>query len=120
MSLIYKKFFKQHEIAKKNSQKPCRHQLRQAQNLVLQPSPNEENQSDDIVAEGSVQTMVPKTEGDEESLGPCSQCKKEKHDKRVYRWKLITGLLLPYFLASVDLTIVAAALPFIASHFSEH
>lgn len=38
---------------------------------------------------------------------------------RIYRWKLIGGLLVPFFLASVDLTIVAAALPFIASHFSK-
>lgn len=53
-----------------------------------------------------------------QASGPCELCKKEKHDARVYRWKLIAGLLLPYFLASVDLTIVAAALPFIASHFS--
>ncbi|KAG5204580.1 tRNA synthetases class II (D, K and N) family protein [Trichophyton interdigitale] len=51
--------------------------------------------------------------------GPCELCKKEKHDARIYRWKLIAGLLLPYFLASVDLTIVAAALPFIASHFNK-
>lgn len=53
-----------------------------------------------------------------QASGPCELCKKEKHNARVYRWKLIAGLLLPYFLASVDLTIVAAALPFIASHFS--
>lgn len=53
-----------------------------------------------------------------QASGPCELCKKEKHDARIYRWKLIAGLLLPYFLASVDLTIVAAALPFIASHFS--
>ncbi|OAL67673.1 MFS multidrug transporter [Trichophyton rubrum] len=54
-----------------------------------------------------------------QASGPCELCKKEKHDARVYRWKLIAGLLLPYFLASVDLTIVAAALPFIASHFNK-
>ncbi|KAM5456451.1 hypothetical protein McanMca71_005545 [Microsporum canis] len=54
-----------------------------------------------------------------QTTGPCELCKKEKHDARVYRWKLIAGLLLPYFLASVDLTIVAAALPFIASHFNK-
>jgi hypothetical protein len=47
----------------------------------------------------------------------CPICKQEKHDASVYRWKLIGGLLLPYTLASLDLTIVASSLPFIASYF---
>jgi hypothetical protein len=47
----------------------------------------------------------------------CPICKQEKHDATVYRWKLIGGLLLPYTLASLDLTIVASSLPFIASYF---
>ena len=33
-----------------------------------------------------------------------------KRHRRTYRWKLIAGLILPYFLAQVDLTIVASAL----------
>ncbi|KAG8530659.1 uncharacterized protein KY384_004014 [Bacidia gigantensis] len=41
-----------------------------------------------------------------------------KSASRTYRWKLIAGLFLPYFLASTDVTIIATALPFIASHFS--
>lgn len=49
----------------------------------------------------------------------CQVCKKQKHDTRVYRWKLIAGLCLPFILATLDLTIVATALPSIASHFSE-
>lgn len=51
--------------------------------------------------------------------GRCTVCHAEKHRMRVYRWKLIIGLLAPYLLASLDLTVVATALPFIASHFSE-
>ncbi|KAK2733967.1 hypothetical protein FQN57_001904 [Myotisia sp. PD_48] len=50
---------------------------------------------------------------------PCLLCKKERHDARVYRWKLMGGLFFAHFLAAVDLTIVAAALPFIASHFNK-
>jgi hypothetical protein len=46
--------------------------------------------------------------------------KKKKHDARVYRWKLFGALLLPYFIASLDLTIVATALPFIASAFGRN
>ena len=42
----------------------------------------------------------------------------EKKRRRVYRWKLILALLLPNFLAAVDITIVAPALPTIASTFS--
>lgn len=47
----------------------------------------------------------------------CPICKQEEHNATVYRWKLIGGLLLPYTLASLDLTIVASSLPFIASYF---
>lgn len=50
----------------------------------------------------------------------CEICRREKHDARIYRWKLIVGLLAPYLLASLDLTIVATALPFIASHFGKY
>ncbi|OJJ39695.1 hypothetical protein ASPWEDRAFT_37527 [Aspergillus wentii DTO 134E9] len=50
---------------------------------------------------------------------PCQACKQQQHDSRVYRWKLICGLLLPYILSTLDLTIVATAVPFIASHFDK-
>ncbi|EAW08233.1 putative MFS multidrug transporter [Aspergillus clavatus NRRL 1] len=49
----------------------------------------------------------------------CSQCKKHQHRTRVYRWKLICGLALPYILSTLDLTIVATAVPTIASHFNK-
>ncbi|WEW58276.1 hypothetical protein PRK78_003744 [Emydomyces testavorans] len=120
MLWIYKKL-KEHKASKQDKPKLCRHQL-QAQNTPSQPDskPAEhEIREDDILVEGSDQTVAHRTEKTRENHSQCSQCKKEKRDKRVYRWKLICGLLLPYFLASVDLTIVAAALPFIASHFNK-
>ncbi|KAL6832215.1 major facilitator superfamily domain-containing protein [Trichoderma camerunense] len=49
----------------------------------------------------------------------CTCTKKLRSNKRKYRIKLIAGLVLPYFLASLDLTVVATALPFIASHFDK-
>lgn len=49
----------------------------------------------------------------------CTCVKKPKRNNTKYRIKLIAGLVLPYFLASLDLTVVATALPFIASHFRE-
>jgi hypothetical protein len=47
----------------------------------------------------------------------CTCAKKPERSSKKYRMKLIAGLVLPYFLASLDLTVVATALPFIASHF---
>ncbi|KAH7080224.1 major facilitator superfamily domain-containing protein [Paraphoma chrysanthemicola] len=44
---------------------------------------------------------------------------KEKARKRTARqWKLMIGLILPNFLASIDVTIVAPAIPLISSHFN--
>ena len=59
---------------------------------------------------------VPKAEPTAEER---AELKAVKSRRRKYRWKLIAGLVLPFFLASVDLTIVASALPFIASYFGE-
>ena len=47
-----------------------------------------------------------------------AHCAKKKHDSRMHRWKLMAGLFLPSLLPNLDLTVVATALPFIASHFS--
>lgn len=54
-----------------------------------------------------------------ESPGPCGQCKAESHRALVYRLKLIAGLLMPFALQALDVTIVASALPFIAIDFDE-
>ncbi|KAL7964574.1 major facilitator superfamily domain-containing protein [Trichoderma sp. SZMC 28014] len=53
-----------------------------------------------------------------ENTQACTCTKKPERTSKKYRIKLITGLVLPYFLASLDLTVVATALPFIASHFN--
>ncbi|KAJ4301875.1 hypothetical protein N0V90_003971 [Kalmusia sp. IMI 367209] len=44
--------------------------------------------------------------------------REEAKRMRIHRWKMIFGLILPNFLASVDVTIVAPAIPTISSHFS--
>ena len=46
-----------------------------------------------------------------------SEEQQHKSEMRRYRFRLIFGLFLPYFIASTDVTIVATALPFIANHF---
>ena len=36
-----------------------------------------------------------------------------------YRWKIIIGLILPFTVQALDVTIIASAIPFIASDFSK-
>jgi hypothetical protein len=52
-----------------------------------------------------------------ESRSPCPVCKEEKRLARKYRWTLIAGLFLPFCLQALDATLIASALPFIASDF---
>ncbi|EXJ66791.1 uncharacterized protein A1O5_09986 [Cladophialophora psammophila CBS 110553] len=49
----------------------------------------------------------------------CPECAQEKSKARKYRWKLLFCLLPAFFVACLDLTIVATALPQIASHFNK-
>lgn len=51
--------------------------------------------------------------------GNCVACKTEKRAARVYRWKVILGLVLPFALQALDTTIIASALPWIAVDFGE-
>jgi hypothetical protein len=43
----------------------------------------------------------------------------EKKRKRKYRWKVLLGLALPFALQALDMTIIASALPYIATDFSK-
>jgi hypothetical protein len=47
----------------------------------------------------------------------CEVCQYEKKALKKYRWKLIIGLFLPFLVQSLDSTIIAGALPYIASDF---
>ncbi|ODH21702.1 hypothetical protein ACO22_05625 [Paracoccidioides brasiliensis] len=109
------------EKAKKAKKKgPCRHQ-QQNRDRVIEPEPVGMAKSGDQHDNASKNPpFIPHPRPEQgDPVGHCPQCKKEIHAARVYRWKLIIGLLLPYFLASVDLTIVASAMPFIASYFNK-
>ncbi|KAL4812926.1 major facilitator superfamily domain-containing protein [Aspergillus spinulosporus] len=53
----------------------------------------------------------------EKNISP--EAEAEKRRRRIYRLKLVCALFMPYFLATIDLTIVATSVPFIASHFNE-
>ncbi|KAK5998022.1 MFS-type transporter ucsD [Cladobotryum mycophilum] len=50
-------------------------------------------------------------------LGLCPECKTEKSAMRRYRWQIILCLVWPYALQALDSTIIASALPWIASDF---
>lgn len=47
-----------------------------------------------------------------------AQEKEETRRRNIQQWKLLSGLILPNFLAAVDVTIVAPAIPLISSDFS--
>ena len=47
-----------------------------------------------------------------------AQAKAEARQRNIQQWKLLLGLVLPNFLAAVDVTIVAPAIPLISSDFS--
>ncbi len=49
-----------------------------------------------------------------------AQDKAETHRRRMRQLRLILGLTLPNFLAAMDVTIVAPAIPLISSHFSRY
>lgn len=47
-----------------------------------------------------------------------TRTKEEKKAQRIYRLKLVVGLFLPFSVQALETTIIAGALPFIASDFS--
>lgn len=47
-----------------------------------------------------------------------AQARAEARQRNIQQWKLLIGLILPNFLAAVDVTIVAPAIPLISSDFS--
>ncbi|TLS25964.1 hypothetical protein PpBr36_07455 [Pyricularia pennisetigena] len=49
----------------------------------------------------------------------CEACIEEKRAARKYRLKLVLGLIFPFALQALDVTIVASALPWIAKDFSK-
>lgn len=54
-----------------------------------------------------------------DDTSPCEECQETKRAARIYRWRVISGLFVPFLIQSLDVTIIAGALPFIASDFSK-
>jgi hypothetical protein len=76
---------------------------------------------DGAVHEKSLNSNHGQTVISDDERGPkhCPECINEKKRARHYRRKIIFSLLIPNLMASMDLTIIATALPTIASHFSQ-
>jgi hypothetical protein len=55
-----------------------------------------------------------------DSSDPPERSPKEKREARIYLIKLTIGLLFPFCLQALDTTIIASALPWIASDFRKH
>lgn len=86
--------------------------------LVPGPSPGQKPEKYESILDGENATAPGRTEtglNREEN----ARIKAEARKIRIYRWKMIIGLLLPNFLAAVDVTIVAPAVPVISSHFNQ-
>ncbi|EWC44389.1 hypothetical protein DRE_01215 [Drechslerella stenobrocha 248] len=65
-------------------------------------------------AQGNRQNFVAHAEP---PMPVCEICKENDKQRRKYRWKLVLTLLIPNFMNSLDLTIIATAVPIIASDF---
>ncbi|ORX35086.1 major facilitator superfamily domain-containing protein [Kockovaella imperatae] len=89
------------------------------------PSPTDESHTLRNLGDENIpgQTTKQLTEGQhrdvEGSLAVSGDNSIETRARRAYRWKIIGGLFFPYTIQALDTTIVAGALPFIASDFNE-
>jgi hypothetical protein len=121
-------------LREKGSQprEPCEHERRMRQNLdsplelsYLDCSPRggdpgiDETSSPQRIAQKSHRPPTHEYASFDPTI-PCSICKQEKKTVSRYRWKLIAGLCLPFSVQALDATIIAGALPFIASDFREY
>ncbi|KAF1943232.1 MFS general substrate transporter [Clathrospora elynae] len=78
----------------------------------LQKTPNQQNHGhlvDSTSVGGQINFLTPEE---------AAQQKAEVRQRNIHQWKRIIGLVLPNFLAAVDMTIVAPGIPLISSHFN--
>src|SRR4051812_1701367 len=102
---------------KKKSHPSCIHRLQRSESQQVAAIAE--------VSEDLVQTSPAQTQDTEvvtsieplDSKGRCQRCRKEQIGARRYRTKLIIGLFFPFALQALDTTIIASALPWIASDF---
>lgn len=126
---LHKKFTKSENAV---IAKPCRHQQQRAwisdptnpstaegqtlQNIELERMKHLQPSNDALGGHIDMSTSVPETKGTQEE---CPLCKADRLAARRYTIKIIVSLFFPFALQALDTTIVASALPWIASDFSE-
>ncbi|KAF7128207.1 hypothetical protein CNMCM5793_002749 [Aspergillus hiratsukae] len=91
----------------------CQHRLQSSQSAPADDASSNERTS----LKTEDQHILPQSAPEDD--GPCHLCQQQRRHDSIYRWKLICGLTLPYILSTLDLTIVATAVPTIASHFNK-
>jgi hypothetical protein len=94
-----------------------------------QAAPSQHNESGssarpattDFVAAADAQPSDP-AEGNAatEKTDPSPEEVAEKKRRRKYRWKIVIGLFAPFALQALDTTIIASAMPYIATDFSTY
>jgi hypothetical protein len=113
-TILYKKYMSK---KRENMQKPresCEHQqMSQSSQAPLELSSMPIGRQDD----GYQNTNKDQANLTFNTTMPCSICSDEKRAMKMYRRRLIAGLVLPFLLQSLDITIISGALPFIASDF---
>lgn len=109
MYLAYKK------IKKHNEKKKLQAQLQAQQSSGLELQHQVTNGTDEApLSQPQPVTDLQQTT-EKKELSP--EEKAEKKRRNVYRWKVILGLFAPFCLQSLDTTIIASALPYIAQDF---
>jgi hypothetical protein len=122
-TILYKKFFKKtpKDPTEPKQQRLCIHQRTSddTSDAVVELSSFPGSSIDNPDSREKVTTS--NVEGQRVSgfETPCDICKQDKKSMRRYRRKLIFGLFLPFMVQGLDTTIIASALPFIASDFSK-
>jgi len=109
---LYKKYFsKKGQSTTKISgqQQPCRHQ-RDIELVSALGNTTSLAGVHDVPKQGECNTS--------DNTPSCSICKDEKKAMNAYRLKLVVGLSLPFLTQTLDATMIAGALTFIASDFS--
>jgi hypothetical protein len=93
--------------------------------LVPEVAPGQHQQQHQVLFEGQQvdgtgrYTTLAKSHAEAVNAEEAAWHKEEDRRRKIRQWKLMLGLALPNFLASVDVTIVAPAIPLISSHFSK-
>jgi len=110
-TLLYRRLFK--ETAKQRE--PCIHE----REIELRSEASEDRPDTAALFLKSEKHDVQPINSNTSTTGPCLICIEQVKAARKYRWKLMLGLFLPFSVQALDVTIIASALPFIASDFSK-